>query len=918
MTTSETRTTCPYCGVGCGVLARVEDGAVSVRGDPEHPSNFGRLCSKGAALADTLDPASRLLHPEVNGKHVSWDAALDTVASGIRAALRKHGPDSVAFYVSGQLLTEDYYVANKLMKGFIGSANIDTNSRLCMASAVAGHKRAFGSDTVPGCYEDLERAKLVVLVGSNAAWCHPVLYQRLVQAKTDHPELRVVLIDPRRTASADLADLHLAVRPGTDGVLFNGLLAYLHDHDEAHAQFIASHTEGADEALAAARASSPDVTSVAEQCGLGATQVAAFFELFARTERVVTLFSQGVNQTSSGTDKVNAIINCHLLTGRIGRPGMGPFSLTGQPNAMGGREVGGLANQLAAHFELDQPAHRAKVQEFWKAPVIASHQGLKAVDLFRAVEQGKIKVLWIMATNPAVSLPDAQQVRRALQKCELVIVSDCVRHTDTTRHAHVLLSAAAWGEKEGTVTNSERRISRQRAFLQPLGEAQPDWWMVAEVAKRLGHGAAFDYPNAAAIFREHAALSAVANDGTRDFDLSGLAQVSNEAYAQLAPIQWPVTAHQPRGTARLFGDGSFFTPSGRARFLAITPRPPAHPTDADYPLALNTGRVRDHWHTMTRTGLAARLSAHTIESYIEINPQDAVSYGVADGTLARVVSKWGQSSARVRVSDSQRRGSVFVPMHWNDQFGSSGCIDAVVNPATDPVSGEPEFKHTPVRITALQPAWYGFLLSRRKLNFHNTAPTSTLKSPPTQGEGEGGGRVMRKTDNQLYWSASQGIGLWRHELAGDELPQDWASAARTVLCAHDEKVEWIEYFDKAARHYRAARLTNGKLESCIFIGPDPELPPRDWLAGLFALETLDAPTRAGLLAGIPPQGSRDIGRQVCACFNVGEAAVVEAIQSGCATAADIGARLKAGTNCGSCLPEIKRLITRAGAAKKIA
>ncbi|MCR4346289.1 MAG: molybdopterin-dependent oxidoreductase [Sulfuricaulis sp.] len=885
---NETRTTCPYCGVGCGVLARVaDDGAVSVAGDSQHPANFGRLCSKGVALADTLDPATRLLHPQVNSERVSWDTALDTVAAGIRTAVQKHGPDSVAFYVSGQLLTEDYYVANKLMKGFLGSANIDTNSRLCMASAVAGHKRAFGSDTVPGCYEDLERAKLVVLVGSNVAWCHPVLYQRLVQAREKHPELRVVLIDPRRTASADLADQHLALCPGTDGVLFNGLLVYLRDHDETHSLFVANHTEGADEALAAARVSSPDVASVAEQCGLSATQVTEFFDLFARTERVVTLFSQGVNQSTSGTDKVNAIINCHLLTGRIGRPGMGPFSLTGQPNAMGGREVGGLANQLAAHFDLESREHRAQVQEFWKAPTIAALPGLKAVDLFHAVEQGKIKVLWIMATNPAVSLPDAQQVRRALEHCELVVVSDCVRHTDTTRYAHVLLPAAAWGEKEGTVTNSERRISRQRAFLKPLGEAQPDWWMVAQVAKRLGHGAAFDYPNAAAIFREHAALSALANDGSRDFDLSGLADVSDADYAQLAPVQWPVTRATPKGTARLFGDGAFFTPSRRARFLAITPRPPAHPTDTQYPLVLNTGRVRDHWHTLTRTGLAARLSAHTIEPCMEIHPQDAVSFGVADGALARVASKWGQSTVRVRVTDTQRRGSVFVPMHWNDQFGSSGCIDAVVNPATDPVSGEPEFKHTPVRVEPLNPKWYGFLLSRRQL----IPGTAT------------------------YWTAARGANLWRYELAGDELPQDWATAARTVLCAQDEKVEWSEYFDKTARRYRAARLTQGKLESCIFIGPNPELPPRDWLAGLFALEALDTPTRAGLLAGLPPKGSRESGRQVCACFGVGEVAILEAIQSGCATAADIGARLKAGTNCGSCLPELKALLAQQDARK---
>jgi len=891
MTATETRTTCPYCGVGCGVLARVaDDGAVSVNGDPQHPANFGRLCSKGSALADTLDTTTRLLHPQVHGQRVTWDNALDTVATGIREAIAKHGPESVAFYVSGQLLTEDYYVANKLMKGFLGSANIDTNSRLCMASAVAGHKRAFGTDTVPGCYEDLERAKLVVLVGSNAAWCHPVVYQRLVQAKQDHPELRVVLIDPRRTASADLADLHLAVAPGSDAVLFNGLLAYLAEHDETHPLFVNEHTEGLDEALAAARASSPDIATVASLCGLGREQVAQFFELFARTERVVTLFSQGVNQTASGTDKVNAIINCHLLTGRIGRPGMGPFSLTGQPNAMGGREVGGLANQLAAHFELDYPAHRALVKEFWQAPTIATHAGPKAVEMFQAVEQGRIKVLWIMATNPAVSLPDAGQVRRALQHCELVIVSDCVRHTDTMQFAHVQLPAQAWGEKDGTVTNSERRLSRQRAFLPPAGEAKPDWWMLAEVAKRLGHGAAFDYMNAAAIFREHAALSGVANDGSRDFDLSGLAEITDDDYVDLKPVQWPVTAKQPRGTARLFGDGVFFTPNSRARFIAITPRPPANPTDNHYPLALNTGRVRDHWHTLTRTGLAARLSAHTIEPYIEIHPQDAGQYGVADGALARVESRWGTSIGRVNVSDAQRPGSVFVPMHWSDQFGSSGCIDAVVNPATDPVSGEPEFKHTPVKVEALAPQWYGFLLSRRKL-----IPGAAS-----------------------YWAAARGQGLWRYELAGDELPQDWATAARAVLCAQDEKVEWIEYFDKAARRYRAARLTNGKLESCIFIGPSPELPPRDWLSGLFALEAFDAPTRAGLLAGLPPKGSRDIGRQVCACFNVGEAAIVEAIQTGCSSTAEIGNRLKAGTNCGSCLPEIKGLIARVRVEKKIA
>ncbi len=911
---NEIRTTCPYCGVGCGVIVTVAaDGAVAVRGDPDHPANFGRLCSKGSALADTLDRSTRLLHPEIEGRRASWDQALDLVAARFRAAVAQQGPESVAFYVSGQLLTEDYYVANKLMKGFLGSANIDTNSRLCMASAVAAHRRAFGSDTVPVCYEDLERAKLVVLVGSNTAWCHPVLYQRLVQAKQDHPDLAIIVIDPRRTATCEAADLHLMLRPGTDAALFNGLLAHLQARDEIHAAFVRDHTEGLEAALAAARASSPDVATVAARCGLAAADVARFYDLFARTERVVTLFSQGVNQSSSGTDKANAIINCHLATGRIGRPGMGPFSITGQPNAMGGREVGALANQLAAHLDIDNPAHRALVQAFWRAPRIAEQPGLKAVELFRAVEAGRIKALWIMATNPAVSVPDAQQVRRALARCEFVVVSDCVRDTDTMRYAHVRLPAAAWGEKDGTVTNSERRISRQRAFLPPAGEARPDWWILTQVARRLGYAEAFPYEGPGAIFREHAALSAQASAGTRAFDLAGLVDLSDAPYAALPPRQWPVTAERPHGTARMFADGRFFTPSGRARFVAITPRAPAHATDGEYPLALNTGRVRDHWHTLTRTGLSARLSAHTVEPYVELHPSDAASAAVDDGALARVVSRWGEATARVRISDAVRAGCVFVPMHWNDQFSSAGCIDRVVNPATDPVSGEPEFKHTPVRVTPLACAWHGFLLSRRRL----------FPLPAGAGRDEGAmntPHLFRKEEGAplLYWSVARGQGLWRYELAGGELPKDWATAARAMLCAPHEKVEWIEYFDNAARRYRAARLTSGRLESCLFIGPDPQLPPRDWLAGLFALDSLDAATRASLLAGTPPRGQKETGRQVCACFGVGEATLLEAIRGGCTSVEALGARLKAGTNCGSCVPELKALIVRCGQQQRIA
>ncbi|MDR3373431.1 MAG: molybdopterin-dependent oxidoreductase, partial [Ancalomicrobiaceae bacterium] len=591
---TETKTTCPYCGVGCGVIAtRDESGAVSVRGDPDHPANFGRLCSKGSALAETLSLDDRLLTPEIGGARATWDEALDLVARRFSETIAEHGPDAVAFYVSGQLLTEDYYVANKLMKGFIGSANIDTNSRLCMSSSVAGHRRAFGSDTVPGCYEDLETADLVVLVGSNLAWCHPVLYQRLMAAREARP-IRLVVIDPRRTATAEAADMHLGLAPDTDVALFGGLLAHLCRNGHADAGYVAAHTGGIEAALEAV--AELDVPRTAQLTGLTEEEIADFFAAFAATEKVVTVYSQGVNQSVSGSDKVNAILNCHLVTGRIGREGMGPFSVTGQPNAMGGREVGGLANMLAAHMSLDSPTDRALVQTFWASPRLAETPGLKAVELFQAMRAGSVKAVWIMATNPVDSLPEADSVRQALEACPFVVVSDVVCATDTTVHAHVLLPAAAWGEKSGTVTNSERRISRQRAFLEPPGEAQPDWWIVAEVARRIGHAEGFDFASPAAVFREHAALSGFRNDGSvRAFDIGLHADISEEDYEALRPFQWPARRHRPGdalpanpGPSRFFSAGGFHTPDRRGRFVATPYTPSPKAPSADFPFVLNT------------------------------------------------------------------------------------------------------------------------------------------------------------------------------------------------------------------------------------------------------------------------------------------------------------------------------------------
>lgn len=879
-----TKTTCPYCGVGCGLeITRRFDGAVDVRGDKSHPANFGRLCSKGAALGETIGREGRALRPRFYGKDIDWDTALDTVAQRFGTVIAKHGPDAVAFYVSGQLLTEDYYVANKLMKGFIGSGNIDTNSRLCMSSSVAGHKRAFGSDTVPGNYSDLEQADLVVLTGSNLAWCHPVLYQRLYRAKQSRPAMKVVIIDPRRTATCDLADLHLPIASGTDAVLFSGLLARLSDCGLTNQRFVAEHTQGIDAALKNARWYAPSALAVAEHCGLEKQAVETFFSWFADTEKTVTVYSQGINQSSSGTDKVNAIINCHLLTGRIGRPGLGPFSVTGQPNAMGGREVGALANQLAAHMDFDNPDHLDRLRRFWKTEHVARTPGLKAVDLFRAVERGEVKALWIMATNPAVSLPDANQVRRALAQCEFLVVSDCVSSTDTSAHAHLLLPAQAWGEKAGTVTNSERAISRQRPFMTAPVEAKPDWWIVSQVAQRMGYSG-FDYALPHEVFKEHAKLSAFENNGERDFHIGGLADLSDANYEDLTPINWPIPAVKTTGTPRLFGNGRFYTGNGRARFVPIIPRPPGTPATSTYPLLLNTGRVRDQWHTMTRTGKAPRLTGHTSEAYVELHKFDAQRYGLNDGELARVSSRWGEAILRVRVGESQPVGQVFAPIHWNDQFASDARVGALVNPIVDPDSGQPEFKHTPVRVVAFRPVWHGFVLTDR----------------------------ATALDWATYWTRTRRDGVWHYEIAGEILPGDWSSCARTTMLVDRADLAWSELFDSAQYQYRGAAFANDRLVGCIFIGPDYRLPERDWLIELFSNQRLSRRERLRVLAGTPGAGQEDAGRTICSCFNVGRHTLLKGIRErGLNTPERLGEALHAGTNCGSCIPELRTLITEA-------
>jgi assimilatory nitrate reductase catalytic subunit len=839
-------------------------------------------------LRETLDLRDRLKTPLLHGEKSDWDTTLDTIAHALSRIIAEDGPDAIGFYVSGQFLTEDYYVANKLMKGYIGSGNIDTNSRLCMSSSVAGHVRAFGEDVVPGCYEDIDEADLVVQVGSNMAWCHPVLYQRLTAAR-ERRGTRIVTIDPRRTATAETGDLHLAVAHGSDVWLFNGLLVHLADRGALDRDWIAHHVSGLEEALAAARRSASSPEAVAAATGLALDDLLNFYEIFTRTERTVTLYSQGVNQSVSGTDKVNAILNCHLATGRIGRAGMGPFSLTGQPNAMGGREVGGLANQLAAHMDF-KPADIDRVQRFWQAPNVATAPGLKAVDLFEAAADGRIKALWIAATNPAVSMPRASRVREALEICPLVIVSDAWP-TDTTALADIVLPAAAWAEKDGTVTNSERRISRQRAFRAPPGDARSDWWMFAQVARRMGWQKAFPYRSPADIFREHASLSAFENAGARIFDIGALAQLSDSEYDTLHPVQWPCASSE-RGEARLFGRGAFPTDDGRARMVPVLPRM-AEEGERDA-LTLNTGRLRDQWHTMTRTGRVVRLMRHADTPLVSLHPVDAAARGIVPDGLVRVQSVHGTTVLRACVDGSMRKGEAFLPMHWTDEYSSSGAAGQLVHALVDPVSGQPDLKGTKVVLKAVPEIWRALLL--RCID------------------------GVLPIDKQAFWAKAPIDGGFAFTLSGWSPLQDVVPSETALrrLLALPPGAELISYSDPKNAVYRYAGIVDGRLESCIFFAsPHAAFAEAGAARALLGKELL-ANARMSLFVGLKSV-RHAAGNVVCSCFGVDEERICEAIRAeGLKSASEIADVLRAGSNCGSCIPELKKLLAASNQLAEVA
>lgn len=880
-------TTCPYCGVGCGVEVSVNaDNTLSgLSGMSDHPANYGRLCVKGSKLLETNSSQGRLLAPTIMGQKASWEEATDKVASKFKQVIAEHGPDAVAFYVSGQLLTEDYYVANKLMKGYIGSANIDTNSRLCMSSAVAAYKRAFAADAVPCNYEDLEKTELLVLVGSNAAWTHPVLFQRIERAKKLNPDMQVVIIDPRRTASAEIADIHLAIKPGADVSLFNGLVHYLSKHDGLDADYIKNYTEGFDSSLDSC--SSSTLAQVATECDVTEFELLSFYRLFSQTNKAVTAYCMGVNQSTSGTDKANSIINCHLATGKIGKEGCGPFSLTGQPNAMGGREVGGLANMLACHMDINNAEHRSIVQDYWQSPTISDKPGLKAVDLFDDINSGKVKAVWIMATNPMVSMPNRQKIAEALGKCELVVVSDCVEKNDTLDFAHVALPATGWSEKDGMVTNSERRISRQRGLMPASGEAKHDWQIICDVAKAMGFSEGFNFTKPSEVFAEYAGLTAFKNNGSRDLDLSGLCDLTQQQYDRLKPVQWPVykttSSEQPQGTARLFTDNKFYTTSGKAQFVVTEYRAPEQLTSADFPFVLNSGRVRDQWHTMTRTGKTSELTSHIVRPYLSIHPKDADALALTDNDLVNVSAKhFGPEQGHVRlpvkIDDNQRPGELFAPIHWSASNSSSSNITSLYTDANDKLSGQPELKHAAVALEKVTYSQQGQLFVQQQLS---TGPLQQLFDYFVLTPFEKGSLVYFATDKDL-------TSLRDWLVINFPLFEEWVGANGSTFNST------VGLRDKNLALVMAAST------DCVELDPS-------WINSLIGEQDISGEQLHGLL-NLQPDEAFKQGKLVCSCFKVGENTIVDAIQQGCGSVDQLGAELKCGTNCGSCKSELSQLV----------
>ncbi|HHF3030450.1 molybdopterin-dependent oxidoreductase [Vibrio diabolicus] len=853
------KTTCPYCGVGCGI----EISNNKIIGDALHPANSGSLCVKGVALAESLQMPSRLLYPKLREKEVSWQVITDLIAQEIHQAKAEFGPDSVAMYVSGQLLTEDYYVANKLMKGYVGSANIDTNSRLCMSSAVAAHVRAFGEDVVPVNYDDIDNTELLIICGANTAWTHPVLFRRIQQARENNPNLKLVVIDPRETVTAQQADLHLPIKNDGDVSLFNGLLKFLIEQQCIDSEYINSHTDGFDALAEEVSDLRYDVTNLTSSIGISEEKLTTFFQWFAQSPTAITLFCQGVNQAENGVDKGNAIINAHLATGKIAKSGCGPFSITGQPNAMGGREVGGLANQLAVHRAFDADSIK-QVQAFWDSPEIATKPGLKAVELFEAVERGEIKVLWIMATNPVVSLPDNQMVKRALEACPFVIVSDITAESDVAKYADVLLPAAGWGEKQGMVTNSERRLSRQRQFQTPPGEAKSDWSAISQVGQALcalektQNG--FAFTSERAVFREYATMTGMNADSPLKLDLSQYANLTEQEYEEWVPTQW--------GGERPFADGVYSHPDGKARFVVTSESPTRLERIKGW--WLNTGRQRDQWHTMTRTGHIAHLAASELEPTVYMNTLSATQNRLKAGQLTKLFQPTSNTGIYAKVAIDEGLGfqELFMSMHWAGRYGGESSVNAIINSAKDPISGQPAFKSSYVEVQDAAVKTYGMFIG-------------------TQFDS---GKFLYSA-----FQAESNLGIWR--FAHDKRPkkQSFCRTEKSRRITIDIALGWLAVDYDLVGDVRIIR-------SVLVVSSEPIQTDYTNFTGL-----IGKPMELSQLLTITQ--SQSSAKLVCSCFRVTDKQIHDAMEKqDCTSLTQLQNKLKCGTNCGSCVSQIKQML----------
>ena len=907
---AETKSTCCYCGTGCGVIIEsVSEKITGVRGDPDHPANFGKLCTKGSTLALTMSPSAltgRARHPEMRTSRdqqrtkCDWNTILDHLAERFAETIRKHGPDSVGFYVSGQLLTEDYYVFNKLAKGLIGTNNIDTNSRLCMSSAVTGYQKTLGADSPPCSYEDIDHATCLFIAGSNAAFAHPILFRRLEAAKEKNPATKIIVVDPRKTETAAFADLYLQILPGTDVALFHAMLHVMLWEEWIDRDYIAAHTENFDALRTIARDMS--AAFAAEICGIKADDIYTAARWFAQSPATLSLYCQGLNQSTSGTAKNASLISLHLATGQIGKPGAGPFSLTGQPNAMGGREVGGMATTLAAHRELANPVHREEMMRLWGVERISDKRGKTAVEMFDAAKKGEIKLLWIACTNPAQSLPDLKGVKAALENTELVVLQDAYRNTETAAYADVLLPATSWGEKDGTVTNSERRISRVRAAAPKPEEARHDWKIVCDFARRLeaklrpGMPTLFPFDSPEAVWNEHREITR-----GRDLDITGLSYAMLE---QHGPQQWPLPTGANAGKIRLYEDGKFPTANGRAQFFAERYRAVAEKTDTRFPLALTTGRLRDHWHGMSRTGNVARLFGHAPEPRLAANPSDLARRGLKDGELVKIESRRGAIYSIVESSDTLRSGQVYLPMHWGKRFlggKDSAGVNTLTLPAFDPTSRQPELKHAAVRMTSADLSW------------RLTAFASC------DGDENGLLDSLQALQNEVAFFSAVLIGrkragvLVRAAHHGAPTPE-WLETLDRLLGLEHEMA--LRYEDTRRASSRRMLIEADTLRAVRLCGEPGAIESGEWLREWLIAEKPVAEIRRLLLspATHAPSGFVLSGKTVCQCFNVSEDAIASALKEIAGAPHErytaLQQQLKCGTNCGSCVPELRQWVSR--------